>query len=104
MYVIKQSSAYQEWFRDLRDLQARRRIDIRLGQVALGNLGDRKSVGDGVSELRLNYGPGYRIYYTVRRRTVVLLLVGGDKGSQTSDINRAKRIALEWTDADDDGR
>ena len=79
----------------MRDVQARARITKRIDRIAQGNLGDAKSVGDGVSELRFSFGPGYRVYYTLRGDVVVILLCGGDKGSQTQDIERAKTMARE---------
>ena len=79
----------------LRDIPARARIAKRIDRIALGNFGDAKSVGGGVSELRFTFGPGYRVYYTRRGDIVVILLCGGDKGSQEQDIERAKAIAKE---------
>ena len=95
MVTLKQTETYRKWFVGLRDSMAQKRILIRLGRLELGNFGDAKSVGDGVSELRIPYGPGYRLYYTLRRQEVVLLLCGGDKGSQARDIELAKRLAKE---------
>jgi putative addiction module killer protein len=74
------------------------RIYARIDRLAVGNLGDVKPVGQGVSELRVNYGPGYRIYFAQKGRTLVVLLCGGDKGSQSADIARAKSLAEEWVD------
>lgn len=87
--------SFGKWLRGLRDRQARLRIEDRLLRIAEGNFGDHKSVGDGVSELRFAFGPGYRVYYTQRGDVVVILLCGGDKGSQTKDIQRAKELAAE---------
>lgn len=80
---------FTEWLRGLRDRTARARIETRLARVALGNFGDSKAVGDGVQELRIDHGPGYRVYYARHGHTVVLLLIGGDKHSQPADIEQA---------------
>ena len=95
-YVTRDGrSPFATWLRGLRDVQARARIRVRLDRVRLGNLGDYRSVGDGVYELRLTYGPGYRLYFTRRRRTEIVMLVGGDKSTRTRDIERAQRVARE---------
>jgi putative addiction module killer protein len=83
----------------LRDLQDRARIAVRIDRLAEGNPGDVRSVGDGVSELRINYGPGYRLYFTREGALLVLLLCGGDKSSQDRDIRQAKALAKEANDA-----
>ncbi len=90
------TEAFETWLRGLRNQRARIRILSRLERIEDGNFGDHRSVGDGVSELRVNVGQGYRVYYTVRRNTVVILLYGGDKSSQRRDIRRAQRIASEF--------
>jgi putative addiction module killer protein len=82
---------FREWLHSLRDLQGRARIRVRLNRVRLGNLGDCKPVGDGVMELRLDFGPGYRVYYGQDGDILVILLCGGDKRSQTRDIATAKQ-------------
>jgi len=82
---------FREWLLSLRDLQARARIRVRLNRVRLGNFGDCKPVGDGVMELRLDFGPGYRIYYGQDGDIMVILLCGGDKRTQTRDIATAKQ-------------
>ncbi|MEZ0469638.1 type II toxin-antitoxin system RelE/ParE family toxin [Luteimonas salinilitoris] len=94
-YLVEQSETFAEWHAGLRDLQARIAIARRIERMAAGNLGDAKSVGGGVSELRVDAGPGYRVYFTRRRGVVVILLCGGDKHSQTADIRRARRLAAE---------
>jgi len=96
MIEIRQTAHYIKWFAGLTDLQARLRIDTRIRRVSVGNFGDVKSVGDGVSELRIDYGPGYRIYFARRGNAVVVLLAGGDKRTQRADIDVAKRLAREW--------
>lgn len=95
MLRVLRTAEFVDWLSDLRDVSARARIAKRIDRIAAGNLGDIKSVGDGVSELRFTFGPGYRVYYTRRGDIVVILLCGGDKGSQIRDIERAKAMALE---------
>ena len=95
MIEIRQTDAYVDWFAGLRDRQARARIDIRLRRLALGNPGDVKPVGDGVSEIRIDYGPGYRVYFLRRGNSLIILLGGGDKGTQERDIRAAVALAQE---------
>ena len=83
----------RRWMRALRDRQAQARIAVRIDRVQEGNFGDHRSVGQGVSELRINVAQGYRVYYTIRDKTLVLLLCGGDKASQQQDIQRAQHMA-----------
>ena len=80
---------FKEWLGGLKDITARQKVRIRLDHVRLGNLGKNRSVGEGVYELKINYGPGYRVYYGLDKKTVVLLLLGGDKSSQKKDIAKA---------------
>ena len=87
---------FSEWLNGLRDKLAQARIRIRLRQVQAGNFGDCEPVGEGVIELRVHVGAGYRVYCGRHGKTVVLLLCGGDKGSQTADIKRAKELWSEW--------
>jgi len=89
------SAEFEKWLSGLRDMEAKQRIAARLRRVALGNFGDAKPVGSGVSELRIPYGPGYRVYLMQRGAEVVILLCGGDKTTQQRDIERAKEIALD---------
>lgn len=89
---------FEKWLSDLRDRQTRSRILTRLSHVQEGNFGDHKSVGDGVLELRFTFGPGYRVYYARRGNVVVIVLCGGDKGTQQSDIRKAKALAAEMED------
>lgn len=93
MIEIRQTETYASWFASLRDRQARARIDIRLRRLSLGNPGDVKAVREGVSELRVDYGPGYRVYFVHRGQTVVILLAGGDKRTQDRDIQTALELA-----------
>ena len=95
MFEVQQTSVYAAWFRALRDHSAKGRIVARIERVQLGNFGDAKAVGDGVHELKMDFGPGYRVYYARRKTRIILLLCGGDKGSQPRDIARAKQIAAE---------
>ncbi|MEY3713214.1 MAG: hypothetical protein RL321_834 [Pseudomonadota bacterium] len=92
---IRQTIEYARWFGALRDRTAKARIDIRLRRLSLGNPGDAKPVGEGVSELRIDYGPGYRIYYVQQGSMLVVLLAGGDKSSQERDIRLAKQLARD---------
>jgi len=95
MVEIRQTDVYSRWFDGLRDRQARARIDVRIRRLTLGNPGDVKPVGEGVSELRIDYGPGYRVYFVRRGETLVILLAGGDKPTQERDIQIALELARE---------
>jgi putative addiction module killer protein len=90
---VRQTERYAKWFAGLRDRLARARIDARIRRLALGNPGDVRPVGEGVSELRIHYGPGYRVYFVQRSGKVVILLAGGDKRTQDSDIKFAIELA-----------
>lgn len=90
---ILQSETYEKWFASLRDSQIRARINIRIRRLSLGNPGDVRHVGSGVSELRIDYGPGYRVYFVTKNKTTVILLGGGDKNTQQQDIERAIQLA-----------
>jgi len=93
MLEILKTETYAQWIDNLRDLQARARVQVRIERLAAGNPGDVKAVGEGVSEMRIDYGPGYRVYFTKRGRQVVILLAGGDKTTQSADIKVALRLA-----------
>jgi putative addiction module killer protein len=90
---IRKTHVYAEWIDNLRDLQGRARILVRVERLAAGNPGDVKPVGGGVSELRIHFGPGYRVYFTQRGQDIVILLAGGDKSSQPKDIQSALQLA-----------
>jgi putative addiction module killer protein len=93
MLEIRQTAEYAQWFEDLRDRQARVRIQTRIDRLSLGNAGDVRPVGEGVSELRIDYGPGYRVYFAQRDPVVIVLLAGGDKRTQDRDIQTALALA-----------
>jgi putative addiction module killer protein len=93
MIQIQQTETYAKWFAGLRDRVARARIDIRIRRLLLGNAGDTKPVGEGVSELRVDHGPGYRVYFILRGEVAIVLPAGGDKSTQDKDIRNAKALA-----------
>ena len=95
MRTIKRTAEFDKWFKNLRDMRAQAAISWRIERIEKGNLGDIAPVGDGVSEARIHYGPGYRLYFVERVGTLIILLCGGDKSSQSRDITRAKKIAKE---------
>lgn len=93
MREIRKTETFAKWIDGLADINARARVQVRIERLAHGNPGDVKPVGEGVSELRIDYAVGYRVYYTMRERAVVILLAGGDKRTQTADIRIALRLA-----------
>lgn len=93
MFEVRRTAEFDQWIDGLRDRVARARIMIRIDRLALGNPGDVKPVGEGISELRIAYGPGYRVYFAQRGDVVVILLCGGDKATQSRDIAKAKVLA-----------
>jgi putative addiction module killer protein len=95
MLDVRQTNLYAEWFSALRDRTAKTRIDIRIRRLSLGNAGDVKPVGEGVSELRVDHGPGYRVYFVQKADVYIVLLAGGDKSTQEKDIRKAKALARE---------
>ncbi|MFC0205444.1 type II toxin-antitoxin system RelE/ParE family toxin [Novosphingobium soli] len=95
MIEVRSTAEFSDWLRGLKDTHGRARIAKRIDRVAAGNFGDAKSVGEGVSELRFTFGPAYRVYYTRRGDAIVILLCGGDKSSQSDDIERAQAMAKE---------
>lgn len=101
MIDIRKTAVFDDWLRDLRDVRARAKIQVRIRRLSLGNPGDVKPVGAGVSEMRIPEGKGYRVYYASHGDFVVILLCGGDKASQRADIASAKAIAQQLESADD---
>jgi len=96
MYEVRMTDEFKAWFEKKLDVQAKARISVRIDRIILGNLGDSKAVGDGVSELRIDSGPGYRLYYANRDQQIILLLIGGDKSTQKRDIEKAKQLNNEY--------
>lgn len=92
MYQLQSSPVFDDWIENLRDRRGRARILARLEAVENGSLGDVKNVGDGIHEIRIHFGPGYRIYFAQKKQLVILLLCGGDKSSQARDIAKARRV------------
>ncbi len=96
MVEIIKSTTFDRWLRKLRDPKAKARIQMRIRRLGLGNPGDVQPIGSGLSEMRIDYGPGYRVYYMKSSSIFVVLLCGGDKRTQQTDINKAKQLATEW--------
>jgi putative addiction module killer protein len=90
---IWETETFQKWFLGLRDIRAKRRIDMRIKRLAIGNPGDAAPVGEGISEMRIFYGPGYRVYFKDTGKEIIILLCGGDKSTQSKDIEKAKELA-----------
>ena len=95
MNIFNQTDTYRDWLADLKDIQARARIVVRMEAAERGNFGDCGPVGEGISEMRLHFGPGYRLYFWRQESQVYWLLAGGDKSSQKRDIERAKELRRE---------
>jgi putative addiction module killer protein len=95
MSGIKETEEFSDWLKALKDQVAKAEILVRIQRLAKGNPGDVKPVGEGISELRINHGPGYRVYYVQRGKALIILLCGGDKDSQARDIAKAKKLAAE---------
>lgn len=98
MIEIKQTETFRKWRTRLKDERARALIASRLDRLAFGHAGDAEPVGQGISELRIHHGPGYRVYFQKRGDTIIVLLCGGDKSTQAKDIKTAKRLAGEWSE------
>lgn len=98
MIDLIRSATFDRWLSGLRDRRAVARITARMDRLAGGNPGDVEPVGEGVSELKINYGPGYRVYFIQRGAILIILLCGGDKSTQSRDIKRAKELAKQWKD------
>ncbi|KQZ78939.1 MULTISPECIES: type II toxin-antitoxin system RelE/ParE family toxin [unclassified Pseudomonas] len=94
-YLVQQTGIFAAWHTSVRDMRAKVAIARRIDRAAAGNLGDIKAVGNGISEMRVDVGAGYRIYFTMRNGVVIILLAGGDKSTQTADIRHAKKLAKE---------
>lgn len=94
-YVIKQTETFAKWLLSIKDLRAQLAVARRIERACTGNFGDIKSVGEGVSEMRIDMGAGYRVYFTIRQRKLVFLLAGGNKSTQSSDIRAAIALAKE---------
>lgn len=98
MIEVRQTDIFANWFSRLRDRRAKARVQARIDRIETGNFGDVAPIGEGVSELRIHYGPGYRVYFVQRSPVIVILLSGGDKSSQNADIIKAKEIARQLED------
>jgi putative addiction module killer protein len=96
MFIVKETELFSKWLLKLKDIKGKVAILRRVSRMKDGNFGDHKSVGDGVSELRITVGAGYRVYYTQREETIIILLIGGDKSTQSKDIAKAKKIVKEY--------
>jgi len=95
MYIIKETKTFSKWLLKLKDIKAKVAILRRINRIKEGNFGDTKGVGDNISELRINIGAGYRVYYTKRESEIIILLIGGDKSTQSKDIIKAKELLKE---------
>ena len=93
MIIVRETENFKKWIRSLKDRIAQSIIIARIRRISVGNFGDSKPVGDGISELRIDYGPGFRVYFTQREQEIVILLCGGEKSTQSKDIETAKWIA-----------
>jgi putative addiction module killer protein len=98
MIEVRKTDVFVQWLDDLRDIQARARVQARIERLVAGNPGDVEPVGEGISELRINYGPGYRVYFKKRGQELIILLAGGDKSTQAKDIKSALRLARDLSE------
>jgi putative addiction module killer protein len=103
MSKVVRSETFDRWLRKLKDRRAAARVLVRIDRLAAANSGDVKPVGEGISELRIDYGPGYRVYYLQGGDKLIVLLCDGDKSTQDDDIEKAKRVAKEWKETRNDG-
>jgi putative addiction module killer protein len=99
-FELRQTETFAKWRRRLKDARARATIAARLDRLSYGHIGDAQPVGDDICELRIHYGPGYRIYFQMRGRTMIILLCGGEKSTQSRDIKAARRILAGWSEDD----
>ncbi len=97
---VRRTEEFAAWLGGLKDKQGRAKILARIDRLEEGNPGKTRSVGAGVVEMKIDFGPGYRVYYIQQGRVLILLLCGGDKSSQTNDIKRAKALAIQWTETE----
>ena len=102
MPFIRKTSVFKKWMKKLKDTIAKAHINRRIDRLSRGNPGDVQPIGEGCSEMKIDYGPGYRIYYKDTGREIIIILCGGDKSTQQSDINKAKRLAREEEEEDDE--
>jgi len=98
MIEVRKTDAFLKWIANLRDERAKAKIAARIDRIAFGNFGDVKPVGEGISELRIQYGQGYRVYFTKIANNIIILLCGGDKSTQQNDIKEAKKIAKDFNE------
>jgi len=92
VFLIEKTDEFDKWFRKLKDIKAKAKILLRLQRAEAGNLGDSASVGEGIEEIRIHFGPGYRIYFKRHQTQLILLLIGGDKSTQEEDIKKARKL------------
>jgi len=102
MPFIRKTNVFRKWMKKLKDAIAKAHIDRRIDRLSRGNPGDVEPIGEGCSEMKIDYGPGYRVYYKDSGREIIIILCGGDKSTQQSDINKAKRLAREEEEEDDE--
>lgn len=95
MIEVRETATFKDWFKSLKDLRAKARINVRIRRISLGNFGEVEPVGNGVSELKIDYGPGYRVYFVNQGNVLVILLCGGEKSTQAKDIKRAHGLAQQ---------
>ena len=101
MAIVRKTDVFKKWMKKLKDAIAKAHIDRRLDRLSRGNPGDMKPIGEGCSEMRIDYGPGYRVYYKDTGQEIIIILCGGDKSTQQEDIDRAKRLAREEEEKDE---